>query len=450
MRFKSFRLNIIVRIAVLVASIFLLYYSFSADYFFTPVIVGLLIIAQVALLFRYIDRGNRELTSLLESIRFSEFNRSFQMDELGATYSELNKAFNDVMKDFQRVRLEKEEHFHYLQSILQNIDISVIAYRSDGTIELINKAAKKLFQVSGLRNIKALASFSNQLVEVLFSIKPGKNELVKISDDDDFLQLAIDATSFRIKDNLITLVTIKDIQSVLEEQETEAWQKLIRVLTHEIMNSITPISSLSETLNGMLTSYAQTSDDTITIDKDTLDEIQQALKTISKRSSGLMHFVDTYRNLTRIPNPNFEFCSVRNLFENVTALMQDEINTAGVKLNVLIEPSDISFTADEQLIEQVLINLLKNAVQALKGRVGAELKIQAFYNKRGRVTMQVMDNGPGILPDVLERIFIPFFSTKQEGSGIGLSLSRQILRLHNGSITAQSVPEEKTVFTLTF
>jgi two-component system, NtrC family, nitrogen regulation sensor histidine kinase NtrY len=409
-----------------------------------------LIVFQVSSLIRYIDKTNRELTSFLESIRFSEFTRTFNIEGMGSSFRELHNAFNEVMNDFQRVRSEKEEHFYYLQTILQNIDISLVAYQNDGTIELINKAAKKLFQVSGLTNIDGLAKLSQELVDVLHTIKPGQSKLVKVYDADDFLQLAIYATTIKVKEKITTLVTIKDIQNVLEEQETEAWQKLIRVLTHEIMNSITPIASLSSTLDNMLKAYPHEGDGRTEVDNDSLSEIEKALQTINRRSNGLLHFVDTYRNLTRIPKPNFTIFRIDEMFENIRLLMEEELNNQDIRFHSIVEPEKLQITGDGQLIEQVLINILKNSMYALRGRTNSEIKLQAYYNKRGRFTIQISDNGPGILPDVLDKIFIPFFTTKPSGSGIGLALSRQIMRLHNGTITAHSEPEKETVFTLTF
>lgn len=372
------------------------------------------------------------------------------MEGLGSSFEELNAAFNEVISDFQRVRSEKEEHFYYLQTILQNIDVSLIAYQTDGTIDLINKSAKKLFQVSGLTNIKGLDALSTDLVNVLLKIQAGENKLVKVSDEDDFLQLAIYATTIKVRDKITTLVTIKDIQHVLEEQETETWQKLIRVLTHEIMNSITPIASLSTTLENTINTYPVNEGGDATVDPDSLQEIESALHTISKRSSGLLHFVETYRNLTRIPKPNFTFFMVEVLFGNIELLMGEELSRRTIEFQTRIEPPQLELTADEQLLEQVLINLIRNAMDALKNKPDGIIRLQAFYNKRGRFTIQVSDNGPGILPEVLERIFIPFFTTKPSGSGIGLSLSRQIMRLHNGTITAHSKQGIETVFTLTF
>ncbi len=450
MTYKNFRANIIVRILLLSVSIFLFFYSLDLEFNVTPILVVVLIIFQVFSLIRYVDRTNRDLTSFLESIRFSEFTRTFQIEGMGSSFDELNRAFNDVINDFQKVRSEKEEHFHYLQSIVQNIDVSIIAYRKDGTVEMINKAAKQLFQIHSLKNVKGLEQLSLELVNTLINISPGENTLVKVQDQDDILQLAIYATEFKVKDKLIILATINNIQNVLEEQETEAWQKLIRVLTHEIMNSITPIASLSSTLEFMLKGITDGGNVREDMDIDAVMEIQQALQTINKRSTGLLHFVNTYRNLTRIPKPNFKIFPVQELFKNLYLLMEEEITENKINFVTNIEPENIEVSADEQLVEQVIINLIRNSMHALDGRKDPSIELKTYYNKRGRVTIQVADNGTGILPEVLDKIFIPFFTTKQSGSGIGLSLSRQILRLHNGTITAHSVPDEETIFTLTF
>jgi two-component system, NtrC family, nitrogen regulation sensor histidine kinase NtrY len=450
MVFRNFRINSLVRILLLVASIFIFVYTIlQYSYHITPFLIGLLIIIQVILLFKYIDKVNRDLTTFLESIRFSEFSLTFQTRGLGSSFDDLNKAFNNVINDFQKVRSEKEEHFQYLQSIVQNIDVSILAYQRDGTVEMVNKAAKKLFQVSSLRNIHSLETLSSELVTTLTEIKPGENKLVRIQEQDDLLQLAIFATELKIHNKEIILSTIKNIQNMLEEQETEAWQKLIRVLTHEIMNSITPIASLSSTLDMMLKGIVTGEEDQL-LDSESVIEIQQALQTINKRSTGLLHFVNTYRNLTRIPKPNFKIFPVKDLIGNVQLLMEEELRQNDISFTTSVVPPDIEFSADEQLLEQVLINMVKNAIQALGNQPDPEIMIKAFINKRGRVTIQVIDNGQGILSDVIDKIFIPFFTTKPKGSGIGLSLSRQIMRLHGGTISAGSEPDIGTTFTLTF
>ena len=450
MAFKQFRFNIVLRVLLLTSTCLALFITLNSTFTFTPILVVGLIIYQVWSLIRYVDRTNRELASFLESIRYSEFTRSFQISDKSSSFDELNTAFNDVMKDFQQVRAEREEHFHYLQSIVQNIDVSILAYQRDGTVEMINPAAKKLFQVNTLKSIHKLRPLSEKLANTLLAINPGENRLVKVQDEEDILQLAIYATEFKVKDKVILLSTIKNIQNVLEEQETAAWQKLIRVLTHEIMNSIAPIASLSSTVESMIKPYVTGDMDKIKVDIETVREIQAALQTINKRSTGLMNFVETYRSLTKIPEPNFAVVRMKELVQNVTTLMKKEVQESNVILTTTLEPDTIELQVDEQMIEQVLINLIKNSVQGLEGGTDGTIQIRGFYNKRGRPTIQVIDNGQGILSDVIDKVFIPFFTTKRSGSGIGLSLSRQILRLHGGTITAQSIPDKETIFTLTF
>ena len=243
------------------------------------------------------------------------------------------------------------------------------------------------------------------------------------------------------------LVTIKDIQNVLEEQETETWQKLIRVLTHEIMNSITPISSLTSTLDLMLNSAIH---DHKNLTEESLSEISMAIKTIHKRSNGLLHFVSTYRNLTKIPKPNLKVAKVKELLDDILPLIKHELNSSKVNLEMSTEPESLEIYADTKLIEQVIINLITNAIHATENMADGKIIVRAFLNKRGRVAIQVIDNGHGILKDVIDKIFIPFFTTKPKGSGIGLSLSKQIMRLHGGSITAHSEPNQGATFTLTF
>lgn len=319
-------------------------------------------------------------------------------------------------------------------------------------MELVNNATKKLFQLRNINHIEALNSFSAELVQKLVTIKHNENTLVKVVDKDEILQLAIYATEFKISNKSIMLVSIKNIQNELEEKEMESWQKLISVLTHEIMNSIAPISSLSNTISTILSDLKNSTlaNQGNADEQEAFEDIDMALTTISKRTEGLMHFVNTYRNLTKIPQPNFSIFSVAQLFREIKLLMSDEAVEKNIACQISIEPDTLELSADERLIQQVLINLLKNAIHASEGRPNARIELRAYINKRGRVVIEVVDNGPGILPDVLDKIFIPFFTTKTTGSGIGLSLSKQIMRMHGGNISVTSLPEEETKFTLTF
>lgn len=419
--------------------------------YITPVLCFVGLIYQAYSLIRKVEKANRDLKSFLESIRFSDFSRTFQLEGLGSSFDDLKKQFNDVIMDFQKIRSEKEEHYHYLQNVIEHVGIGIIAYEKDGNVELINNAAKRLFQKNNLHNIKLLKEWSADLTELLLEIRPGENKLIKVKEKDDLLTLSVYATEFKIGDRRICLVSLKNIQSELEANELDAWQKLIRVLTHEIMNSIAPISSLSSTIISMVGDVKDEILEKMPDPKfDTIEDIKAALDTIHKRTTGLIHFVETYRNLTRIPKPNFSIFKLEELFGNIYSILKEELIKMNIELKYSVEPPSMDLTADEDLIEQVMINLIQNSMQAFDNNVQAKIEMKAFYNNRGRRLIQVIDNGQGIISEVGDKIFIPFFTTKKSGSGIGLALSRQILRLHNGTITMTSEPDKETIFTLTF
>ncbi|MCK4663473.1 MAG: hypothetical protein KAT68_11445 [Bacteroidales bacterium] len=452
MVYKNFSLNIIVRVILLILTVFLFFFIiYETKHFATSFLLIIIIIIEVFSIIRYVNKTNKYITNFLEAIRYSDFTRSFEIEGLGSSFDQMKEAFNDVITDFQKIRNEKEEQYFFLQNVIQHIGISMIAYRKDGRVEMFNNATKKMFRKNNIRNINELSKISNELVDVLFNLKPGKKALVKINDENDILQLAIYAKEFKIRENEITLVSLQNIQSELEENEIIAWQKLIRVLTHEIMNSITPIASLSSTVNNILAETKQTSSVKIPEELlDTITDIEGALTTINRRSNGLLHFVDTYRNLTKIPKPNFSIFPIKNLFGNIEHLMSEEINNNNITFVTLITPDDLNLTADEQLIEQVLINLIKNSIFSLNDIDKGEIELTAYNNERDETIIKVTDNGTGIINEVLDKIFIPFFTTRKKGSGIGLSLSKQIMRLHGGTISVQSTTGEKTVFTLKF
>jgi two-component system, NtrC family, nitrogen regulation sensor histidine kinase NtrY len=453
MAFKNFRLNSILRVMLLVINTFALVIVIVREqYFMTPFLLLILLFVQIISLIQYIEKTNRIVTSFLESVRFSDFSRTFQAEGLGSSFDNLKKAFNKVIEDFQKIRNEKEEHFFYLQNIISHIEIGIIAYQQDGTVEMINNAAKKLFNLQHIKNIQILESWSPGLEQVLFNIEPGEDELIKLRIGEETLQLSIHATKFTLNERDIKLISIKNIQSELEEQEMEAWQKLIKVLTHEIMNSIAPIASLTSTVNNMLSALTAQLAPHISEkdDQETIDDISKALHTIHNRSTGLIQFVEKYRNLTRIPKPNFKSYLIKDQFNNIHKLFEKDINDNGINFEIIVVPEKLELTADEQLIEQVLINMARNSIHALENVERKKIRLKAFINNNGRRAIQVVDNGQGIIKEVGDKIFIPFFTTKTSGSGIGLSLSKQIMRVHNGNIRVSSIPFVETCFTLTF
>jgi len=453
MVYKRFRINCVLRVLILAATIFLLFFLiFRTNLYAAMFIIGCLIIYEIYSLIHYVEMTNRDLTRLLDSIKHSDFTQTFIGEGLGSSFNELKSAFNDVITKFRSTRAEKEEHFRYLQTVVQHVGIALICYQPDGEVELINTTAKRLLRVIQLRNVNDLKSFSKPLIKALFKLKPGEKVLVKVDDEDEILQLVINATEFKMRGLKFTLVSIQNISSELEEKEMEAWQNLIRVLTHEIMNSVTPIASLASTASGLLTPKDEDGEQKYDreVSPEIIDDIYDALNTIQKRSHGLLNFVDAYRNLTRIPKPNFKIFPISELSHVIEQLMKTKVEEKSIDFTVTIDPESLELTADPELIEQVLINLMLNAIHAVENKPDGKIELKAGMDDRGRTVIQVRDNGAGIMREVQEKIFIPFFTTKKKGSGIGLSLSRQIMRLHRGTISVQSEPDVRTVFTLRF
>ncbi len=448
MNFKNFRLNTILRVIVLGISITLLFYLiFYTNLYASIIVLGLIIIYQLYSLIFYVEKTNRDLARFLGAIEHSDFSQTFIDTSLGSSFRDLYKSFNNVILKFQNTRSEKEEHLRYLETVMQHVGIGLISYNQNGDVQFINNAAKRLLKVTHLNNIASLSKVSKSLMEKLFALKAGDKVTIKLVDENDFIQLIIYATEFKLRDQRYLLVSLQNIQSELEEKEMEAWQQLIRVLTHEIMNSITPISSLASTVQSILKSNLE---EQANLNSETFDDINSAVNTIQKRSEGLIHFVNSYRNLTKIPKPNFQIFQINSLFERIKKLMAAELNENGINFNISINAKSLELTADPEMIEQVIINLLINAKQSLESTKNAEINLIASLDERGKILMRVIDNGPGIPEEVLEKIFIPFYSTKKNGSGIGLSLSRQIMRVHGGNIRVTSKPNEETVFTLRF
>lgn len=454
---KNFRFGVIWRVGFLFGTFALWVYLVSHTvYYVSTVVLALFIILQIVRLIRYVEQTNEELSRFLNSIRYSDFSRSFSGHGLGESFQSLNEAFSRVIEEFKKERAEKQEHYRYLQTVVQHVGIGLIAFNQKGEVELMNTAAKRLFQLSTLRTIDGLEAISPQLLNTVASLKGGNRTLVRITTNSEILQLAIYATEFKMQDDVYKLVSFQNIHTELEEKEMEAWQNLTQVLAHEIMNSITPIASLSDTVHMLLEHNTQEQGNSFSIDEETVLDVKEALTTINKRSQGLMRFVNSYRDFTQIPEPEFELCSVKELLLRVASLNKGEAENSGVAIAIEVDPETLEVTADDQLIEQVLINLIRNAFRALRKTEHPRIILQGGLDNSGRVIIAVRDNGPGINPEHLPKIFIPFYSINQSpkhpggGSGIGLSLSRQIMRMHKGSLTVTSNKETGTTFTLRF
>lgn len=450
MIFKNFRFQVVWRTLLLAVS------TGSCVYFFLQgkITAGLLAVlvssVMVFQLIRLMESTNRKLTFFLESIENSDFTVKFSRDnKSGKGFKELNRAFNHVFDAFRDVRAEKEAHLQYLHTVVQYVRIGLISFDRQGKVELFNNAAVKLLGTVYIRNISQLQATNPELLEILYSIEPGENAMLRKYLNNNELQLSISATELQLRGTAFKLVSITNIHDELQQKEIEAWQNLAKVLRHEIMNSITPIVSHVETLNEIISDkMSWTSEGVLT--PETTTDLTKALRTIEKRSKGLLHFVDAYRNFSEIPTPEFRMVKVRDLFDRLTGLFQGETKKMNIKVTTAVKPKGLQIRLDQELIDTVLINLLKNALEAVRAVNSPMITLTASLDDQAHAIIEIRDNGPGIIPEAQDKVFIPFYTTKEGGSGIGLSLSRQIMLMHHGNLTVKSEPEKYTAFTLHF
>ncbi|WP_350104009.1 ATP-binding protein [Fulvivirga sp.] len=424
------------------------YTGFHPEMIVTTVIFAIAVILQLTELYRFISKTNRSLTRFLESVKYSDFASGFTADnKLGKSFKDLNIAFNQVLEAFRKARSEKEEHLLYLNTIVEHVSTGLISFDIDGNVELINATAKRFIKIETLRNIEELIETQSRLYKVLFDLPTGKSSLFRMEGD---IQLSVTATEIILRGKKVKLVALQNIQPELQKKELEAWQNLTKVLRHEIMNSITPIASLTSTLKDVLIEDLKHIEGKYELPEEAVDDLQDGLDTIAGRSQGLIKFIDAYRDYTSIPLPVIKGILMEDLFDHISQLLKIEIRKSKIDFSYKIDPSEMMLYVDEELIEQVLINLIKNAIEALENTENPQIQLKAELNELNNPKITITDNGPGIVMEALEQVFIPFYTTKKTGSGIGLSLSRQIMQLHNGTLTVDSRLGEYTRFTLTF
>lgn len=443
--FKNFKANITARILFLIGLVLALVYCITnTEFYITMFILFVMIILTVVSMVNYVDKTNQDFTAFLMGIKYEDFSATYSGHHKGRTFGAMYDAFNQINEKFLNIKAEKEANHQYMQTIVEHVSVGLLVLDAEGNIFLMNKALQGLLQKPYLVSVESLKNINPLLYDVVEKLKTGDKELLKISINNNLVHLAIEAREFKLRDQSLKLLSFQNIQSELEEQELRAWQKLIRILRHEIMNSITPIVSLTSTIEMMIGDGKQP------LDEETMQDIKDGIGAIQKRSEGLMHFTETYRNLTRLPPPNFEIVDARHLIERIYTLFKPLTNKHQITFETQLPTTPVTFDADAELMEQVLINLLKNAIEALKDKDIDKkvIVIAAQKSAAGLVKIDVSDNGIGIPQKVLDQMFVPFYTTKNEGSGIGLNLSRQIVRMHKGRISVQSEEGEGSVFTL--
>jgi two-component system nitrogen regulation sensor histidine kinase NtrY len=440
---------LVTRVGILVVSIFffcLVLVGENKNWFIIFAIGGA-VFFQVRELVRAVERSNENLTNFLDSIRFDDLSSSFKTDSPDPTIQRLHQELNEALQKLRVSRKEKDSEYQFFKNIVQHVGIGILTFKRDGSIQIINTAAKRLLKVTRADTVEDLREVDDGLVDTFLKLKTGGRELIRLKAGDETLQLSIFAIELTLRDEEVKLISMSNIQSELDEKEMEAWQNLVRVLTHEIMNSVTPISSLAGIVEEELGRKIQYEQD---IKNDELADMHLSLQTITRRSAGLIRFVKEFRNLTHIPKPKLAEIQVKPLLEEMAMLHKKELADHGVTVTTSVEPENLFILADKTMIEQVLINLIKNAIQAFDEQPDKRIDLVARSNEKGRAVISVKDNGSGIDNEALEKIFIPFFSTKKTGSGIGLSLSKQIMLQHEGRITVKSKLGEGTEFVLRF
>lgn len=439
------------RVAILAFSILLFgYLLFSERQYVISIVLLAVILFQVKQMMKMIESSNYDMASFLDSIKFDDLSSTFKTDSKDPSIQRLHNEMNEALVKLRYSRQERDSEYLFYKNIVMHVGIGLIIFKEDtGKIEIFNSAARKLLKVNRAETVNDLKEVSETLVNVFTRLRTGGRELLRLKVGEDFIQLSVYAIELTLRGENLKLISLQNIQSELEEKEMEAWQNLVRVLTHEIMNSVTPISSLAGIVEDEIRIHLR-DDAEKPLQKEQLADIHLSLQTISKRSEGLIHFVKEFRSLTHIPKPKPENIRVAQLFDEVAMLHKGDLSEKNIKLECKVDPSDLTISADKTMIEQVVINLFKNAIQAFDDGEEKLITLRAYYNEKMRPVISVKDNGTGIDPEALEKIFIPFFTTKKSGSGIGLSLSRQIMRQHQGTLTVKSTVGKGTEFLMRF
>ncbi len=443
---KNFSINLILRIILLIVSVLSIFWILNQYHNRTTVLLlgGGVVVFQIYSLHQYIINVNRKLIRFFESVRYSDFAIKFKADDQrGDTFRDLNLQLNEVLEAFRTARAEKEANLQYLNTIVQQIGTGLISFDAEGRVELVNNAALKMLNVYRIKQLTDLEELHPQFVALCKKQTTGLRQIYQTPND---LPLSIQVTPIQLRGKDLKIVVLQNIESELQEKEIEAWQNLTRVLRHEIMNSLTPILSLAGTMKEivMFDIVPQLPKNESVVD------LSEAIQTLEKRSAGMIQFVNAYRDFTTLPKPIFVEIAISELFNRVSQLFNYDFQKGRITHQFQVLPTTLTVQADPYLIEQVLINLLKNAVEALHHQPTPFLSMKAYIGKNQRIQIEISDNGQGIEPEALERIFIPFFTTKKTGSGIGLSLSRQIMQQHGGQLTAASQVDKGTVFVLSF
>ncbi len=445
--FKKTSWRVFIRIFFLVVTISVFAFIVLHKQYIYLVICLPVIAYQLSELYRFQQKAEKELQQFVESVHYRDFSRYFDVKHAPAELQPLREGFNQINSTFKVITKEKETQYQYLQKILELVDTGILSYEGEsGEIFWMNESLKKMLQVPYLKTIHSLEKRDPELYNDIIALKPGDGKITKAHIEKRAFKILLSATAFQTGEKKFKLIAFQNINEALDETESKAWQKLLSVMTHEIMNSVAPISSLADTLKNRL----EKSSVHFSNKSSSIHDLELGIDTIKRRSEGLLKFAETYRNLNKITTPNLKPVYVRDLFESLHQLMEPTLAQKNIELETVLKDTDLLLQVDTALIEQVLINLIVNAMEAVKERPDPRIVLSAFEADNHKTVIRVSDNGAGMSEEIMDKIFIPFFSTKKNGSGIGLSLCKQIMMLHKGNIQVQSLTGEGTAFSLQF
>jgi len=435
MTFNKHYLGVILRITLLVIASWSAVYLFVVEkLFLSASLLLVVVLIQIVELLRLVRRTNRELTRLFESIRNNDFSLHFTERSEGSGFRELHSSFNTLIEAYKKVKLQKEQHYQQLVQVIEFLNSGILSFDEDENIHLMNTSATEILRIPELKKwsliVERLPNWAKQIEDLPFH----EQRSIEVNElDRNFIHLVYKG-KVRIGNSDHTIISFQGIKDEIERQEIQAYHKLIRILTHEIMNSVTPISSLSHSLNDMLRTEKNGEHTPIkAISDEVVSDLSRGLGTISNRSDGLLRFVEDYRKLTRIPKPELSLVSLEDWWAVQQPMLEEMVRNKTIQVHFENATRNKSARFDQKLIEQVLINLTLNAIDAVHEVDTPRISIGvAAHGEHWKLWVQ--DNGPGIPNEKRGQIFIPFFSTKTNGSGIGLSLSRSIVQAHRGKL----------------
>jgi nitrogen fixation/metabolism regulation signal transduction histidine kinase len=448
MVFNRYFLFVLLRVLLLFGTLLILVQIFlRPDLLFTQIILATVIIIQVIELVQFVNRTNVELNRFLASIKDGDFSINFSRQQHMQSFRSLNASFRNLVETFRELETESNAQNHFLNQLIDQIDFGIISFDQEDKISLINEHALKMLSIPKIRRWQNIQNPNIQILESFLAMNDGMNQLMEVKMDGRNRFLTINANTIIIREVRYKLISFQDIRSEIQQKEIEAWHQLIRILTHEIMNSVTPLVSLTETMQMIITTASGEVKKSDELETENIEDIYDALDTVKDRIEGILRFVQDYRKLTRIPKPEKEIITDSKLINSVVTLMQADSESKGIHVHT--ELMGIQLNVDPNLIQQVLINLMKNAMEALDGTDNPQITFMTSADDQV-LKIAVIDNGTGIPENKINKVFVPFYSTKTDGSGVGLPVSRQIMNLHSGHIELDSKVGRGTTFTLIF